>query len=72
MTTVYYHWLLAATYGRGPYNTSTYGGSGTLTNTGIAVVGIVAIAATILLVAMIVRVWRRPRKSTKPDDDPSQ
>ena len=36
------------------------GGNGTLVNTGVAVGGIVAIAALILLLAVVVRFWRRP------------
>jgi Na+/proline symporter len=65
--------LFAQVYGAGGYDTATYGGSststttgtsgsGALTNTGIAVASIVTIAAVLLLVAMAVRIWRRPNK----------
>lgn len=41
---------------------STGSGGGTLSNTGIAVLGVVSLAATILLIAMVVRIWKRPGK----------
>lgn len=80
--------FLASTYGSGDYGTSTYNGttatsgttstgsgSGTLSNTGIAIVSIVSVAAVILLVAMAVRIWRRPKRAAETvesDDDPNQ
>jgi hypothetical protein len=66
--------IFAATYGTNAYDTSTYGGSttqtttgaaagGGLTNTGIAIASFVTIACLILLVAIVVRAWRRPAKN---------
>jgi hypothetical protein len=59
-------------YGDNEYNTSTYGetaeatdtvsNGGALANTGIAILGITTLACLIVLVAVIVRVWRRPHK----------
>lgn len=80
---------LASTYGTSSYNVATYGtssgassGSSTgpsaspLTNTGVAIAGIVTLAALILLAAMAVRIWKRPAKqATVPvesDDDVSR
>ena len=62
------------TYSSGTYNSSTTtcgsstggGGatapSGGLTNTGIMVIGFVTVACLIIFVALVVRIWRRPRK----------
>jgi hypothetical protein len=41
--------------------TGNNNGSGGLTNTGIAIVAIVSVACLLMFVAMIVRIWRRPR-----------
>lgn len=83
MATTYYNLRFASTYGSGKYDSATYNGttttstsggtgsSGTLPNTGVAVVGIVTVAATLLLIALVVRVWRRPAKKAKPTDDSS-
>ncbi|HSW99333.1 MAG TPA: hypothetical protein VLF71_05885 [Candidatus Saccharimonadales bacterium] len=59
-------------YGSGAYNSSAVCGastssgsgaaSGTLTNTGIAVSLIVGVASLLLLVAILVRFWRRPAR----------
>ena len=68
--------IMASTYGAGTYDANNYNGTstttgtgsgsgGTLTNTGIAIAGIVTIAAVLLLVAMVVRIWRRPSKKTQ-------
>ena len=78
MATFYNLNLVASTYGSGTYNGSTYNGTattgstsggtagrsggGSLSNTGVAIAGIVTLAALILLVAMAVRIWRRPAK----------
>jgi uncharacterized membrane protein len=62
---LFYNTLLAQAYGSGAYNSATYGGSGGtsgLTNTGIAIAAVLTAAALLLLIAMIVRVWRRPSK----------
>jgi hypothetical protein len=78
--------LLASTYGSGNYNNTTYNGSstttasgsgtnGTLSNTGIAVMSIVTVAALILLVALVVRIWKRPSRKVVPvesDDEQQQ
>ena len=70
----------ADTYGSGTYNNSIYSATGTnsttsgtsaggstspLENTGVYIVGFITIAAVILLVALVVRVWRRPSKQSK-------
>ncbi|HSX05946.1 MAG TPA: hypothetical protein VLF69_05730 [Candidatus Saccharimonadales bacterium] len=72
MTTLYYA-LLASGYGRNPYDTGNYNGtnvsSGGLSNTGIAIGLIVGTAALILLVAMVVRIMRRPSKRSERDDN---
>ncbi|HYH75089.1 MAG TPA: hypothetical protein VD735_03960 [Candidatus Saccharimonadales bacterium] len=39
-------------------------GSGGLADTGIAIVGIVTLACLLVFVALIVRVWRRPKLTT--------
>jgi len=64
--------VLASTYGAGAYNTSNYngtsaGGASTLANTGIAVLAIVSAAALILLLAIVVRIWKRPSKKTSDE-----
>jgi hypothetical protein len=77
--------LLASTYGTGDYDGSTYNGQttttgsgangGGLTNTGVMIAGVVTLAALILLVAVVVRIWRRPAKQTAEvitvESDPS-
>jgi hypothetical protein len=76
MNTNYY---FASTYGSGDYNTSVYNGTtststgtgtngGVLTNTGIAIAGIVTIACVIIFIAMAVKIWKRPAKKTPPTD----
>jgi len=69
----YHYSIMGQVYGGGAYDTSSYGtaaanastsagGSG-LTNTGVAIAGIVTIAAVILLAAIVVRIWKRPRRA---------
>ena len=64
---------LANVYGAGSYNTSQYsatgsstttstGGGSSLVNTGVFVAGFITLAAVVLLVALVVRIWRRPAK----------
>lgn len=69
---LFYNTLLAQAYGSGKYNSITYGGSGgggsDLTNTGIAIAAVVTAAVVILLIAMIVRIWRRPTKPTSTEN----
>jgi hypothetical protein len=70
---LFYNTMLAQVYGSGKYNSDLYGGTGNgsgsgLTNTGIAIAAVVTAAALILLIAMIVRVWRRPAKPSSADD----
>jgi len=67
--------MFAQVYGAGSYNSATYGGSGTasgsgngLTNTGIAIAAIVTVAAVLLLVAIVVRIWRRPGKQVVTEE----
>jgi hypothetical protein len=57
----------------GTTNTGTSGGtnSGVLSNTGVMVGLIVGVAAATLLIAMIVRVWRRPATTMVPVEEPS-
>jgi len=70
-----YHTLftIASTYGSGSYGNSTYNGaSGSLSDTGIAIAGIVTVAALILLTALVIKIWRRPKRVAVPieaDDD---
>jgi hypothetical protein len=65
MTTAFYM-VLASTYGSGGYSISTYNGQAasgnSLTDTGIAIASIVTLAAVILLVTIVVRIWKRPGK----------
>jgi predicted MFS family arabinose efflux permease len=56
MTTLYFTPVLASTYGSGAYDTANYD-------------GIVTLAAVIILVAMIVRIWRRPNKKQADTDE---
>lgn len=74
------HNYFASTYGSGAYDSSTYNGStqsgstassaagGTLTDTGIALASIVTLACLVLLVAVAVRIWKRPARqlATQP------
>ena len=75
----------ADTYGSGSYGSSVYSCAGVTTgcprnassggglvNTGIAVGAIVGIAAVILILAIVVRAWRRPGKKTPKSDDPTK
>ncbi len=74
----YYNTLIASTYGSNNYSQYDYNGSNATTtgaggsssaggsalvNTGVAVAGIVAIAATVLFVAVAIRVWKRKRST---------
>lgn len=69
------YYYLASTYGSGNYNTDSYsstsstgsnggssagGTSSVLTDTGIALAAVVTLACLIALVALAVRVWKRP------------
>lgn len=67
MYTVLLHSFLASVYGGGSYSTSAYstgnaGSGGSLVDTGIAIAAIVTLAAVIALVALAVRIWKRPSK----------
>lgn len=46
--------------------TTTTSSGGTLVNTGTMVIAFVALAAFIIFIALIVRIWRRPKKSATP------
>lgn len=67
---MYHLFYLASTYGSGNYDTGTYNGAttatsgGGLTDTGIALAAIVTIACVILLIALVVRIWKRPKRTT--------
>jgi hypothetical protein len=77
MTTTYTLNYLASTYGAGNYNQNNYNGTnatstgtsgtatngGALSNTGVLAGLIVGVAAATLLIAMIVRIWRRPKQA---------
>jgi hypothetical protein len=56
----------SGTFGGCDYNSSTCtngaGGTGGLANTGVILIGIATLACLIILVAIVVRVWRRPAK----------
>jgi hypothetical protein len=81
VTTNYYRF--AAAYGEGAYGECTYNcgteqststgstgsNSSSLTDTGIAVAGIITLACLIALVAILVRVWRRPARPV-PQESP--
>jgi len=78
MTTAFLLSLVASTYGSGTYNSSSYNGSaatsgasgGPLTNTGIMIGLIIGVSALILLVAMFVRIWKRPsRKQAESEEN---
>jgi hypothetical protein len=63
--------LFASVYGSGAYDSSTYNGaqsstsssSSVLTNTGFDIALIVTVACVLALLAIIVRVWKRPKRS---------
>ena len=68
--TAYY---LASMYGSGGYDTRNYNGSNAastggslLTNTGFDITLIITIAAALLCIALIVRVWKRKRSKPQP------
>jgi hypothetical protein len=81
MTTVFVLSILASVYGSNPYNTGNYNGisdgsstgNGPLTNTGVWVAMIIGVAALLVLLAMFVRIWRRPKRTRQADasDDES-
>ena len=64
------YYYIASTYGSGDYNTSTYngtdmgsnGGNSALTDTGIAIAVVVTAACLIALLAIAVKIWKRPSK----------
>jgi hypothetical protein len=70
---IYTYTRFGQAYGDGSYNTCTYNGvpscgsstgasNGSLVNTGVAVAGIVTLACLIALIAVVVRIWRKPSK----------
>lgn len=80
MTTALILSFIASVYGSGNYNANNYNGtgaatgstadaSGGLTNTGIAIGLIVGVSAAILLVAMMVRIWKRPVRKQESESD---
>jgi hypothetical protein len=74
----YEYTYLAQAYGSGEYGNCSYatsgscsmttattsGGGSPLANTGLAIALIVTLACVILLAAVLVRWWRRPRRTT--------
>lgn len=72
-------YYFAQSYGQGNYSSCSYndstscstsGGSsssGTLTNTGTMVLLVVSVACLIIFVALIVRFWRRPKRTKSLD-----
>jgi hypothetical protein len=75
MTTALLVSLFASVYGSGTYNSDTYNGTsaagngsgGGLTNTGIMIGLVIGISALILLIAMFVRIWKRPSRNQQPE-----
>lgn len=71
MMTFLHYLVLASVYGSGAYSSSTYDGTGgegnALTNTGIVIGLVVGVAALILLIALVVRIWRRPSRNVPND-----
>jgi hypothetical protein len=71
MTNLYHLVLFASTYGSGKYNVDDYNGSTTsaagggsqLSNTGVMIGLIVGTSALILLTALLIRIWRRPKRT---------
>lgn len=75
------HFYFAQAYGAGTYSSCNYNNStscttnssrsssssGTLTNTGTMVLLVVSIACLIIFAALIVRFWRRPKKTKSLD-----
>ena len=69
------HYYLASTYGSNNFGTCTYDSNGACTTTGASsggslvdtgtfVLGFVTIAAVIIFVALVVRIWKRKRTPT--------
>jgi hypothetical protein len=65
--------IVASVYNGNTYNSSTYNGSqqtstasssGTLSNTGFDIAIIITIACVITLIAVIARIWKRPKRNT--------
>ena len=59
-------------YGACQYNTNTTGCTTSntgLSNTGLMVAGVVTLAAMIILLALVVRIWRRPRRLAPQEVD---
>jgi hypothetical protein len=65
-------YFLASTYGSGSFDTSTYNGAttstgtasgGSLADTGTAVALFITVACVIIFVALVIRIWKRPRKA---------
>ena len=61
------------TFGSCDYNSTTCTPSNStsgssLANTGLAVAGIVTVACVVLLVAVAVRVWKRPKKAEQEQE----
>lgn len=70
--------ILAQAYGEGSYGASTYQngtttatGTGTtssgglLTNTGFDALLVITVACAIIFVALVVRLWRKPRRNSQ-------
>jgi hypothetical protein len=80
MTTFLVTTFLASVYGAGGYNANNYNGTdavsaggaaasgGSLSNTGILIGLIVGISALLALIAMMIRIWRRPKRAIQPTE----
>lgn len=65
----------AGTYDNACTSTTTGAGSGQgsgLTNAGIMVLGFVSLACLIVFAALVVRIWRHPRKQLAPQAQEDQ
>jgi hypothetical protein len=64
------HYYFDSTYSSGGYDTTVYNGAnsssagGSLADTGTYVLAFVRLAAFIIFVALIVRIWKRTKKPT--------
>ncbi|MET0779427.1 MAG: hypothetical protein ABWY71_01195 [Candidatus Saccharimonadales bacterium] len=72
---VYIYTQFGQAYGDGNYSACVYNdstnctaqstgtsGNGSLLNTGVAISGVVTLACLLVLIAIVVRIWRRPAK----------
>lgn len=53
-------------------STSGNGGNGDLSNTGVAVVGIITLACLLIFAALVIRLWRRPKLAAQKAETSSE